>query len=136
MRNAATYNRNVARHLASGAGTPRRPGMRMPVLVFALFNENQKPGPTSERNYGVFYPNQQKVYDVEFVLGAGGGRHGSPGVAGGRGRAASESASGVEQVDGVPCAAWVRDGRQEVPGARQPSPRAGRRQGDLPLRCT
>lgn len=43
----------------------------MDVYLFALFNENQKPGPTSERNYGMFYPNQQKVYDVEFVLGSG-----------------------------------------------------------------
>jgi hypothetical protein len=42
------------------------------VYLFALFNENQKPGPTSERNYGVFYPNQKQVYDVEFVLGGKG----------------------------------------------------------------
>jgi hypothetical protein len=48
------------------------------VYLFALFNENQKPGPTSERNYGVFYPNQQKVYDVEFILG-GKGSQGSNG---------------------------------------------------------
>jgi hypothetical protein len=46
---------------------------------FALFNENQKPGPTSERNYGVFYPNQQKVYDVEFVLSSKGGNNGGLG---------------------------------------------------------
>lgn len=36
----------------------------MDVYLFALFNENQKPGPTSERNYGLFYPNQQKVYNI------------------------------------------------------------------------
>ncbi|KAF0931263.1 hypothetical protein E2562_002610 [Oryza meyeriana var. granulata] len=75
--NAAAYNGNLVRRVLSGnAGTPRRPDADMDVYLFALFNENQKPGPTSERNYGVFYPNQQKVYDVEFVLGgnsAGGG---------------------------------------------------------------
>uniref|UniRef100_A0A0D9WX61 Glucan endo-1,3-beta-D-glucosidase n=1 Tax=Leersia perrieri TaxID=77586 RepID=A0A0D9WX61_9ORYZ len=49
-RNAATYNRNVARRLASGAGTLRRPGMTMPAFVFALFNENLKTGPTTERH--------------------------------------------------------------------------------------
>ncbi|KAL5213545.1 hypothetical protein ABZP36_024392 [Zizania latifolia] len=75
--NAAAYNGNLVRRVLSGnAGTPRRPDADIDVYLFALFNENQKPGPTSERNYGVFYPNQQKVYDVEFVLGsnsAGGG---------------------------------------------------------------
>nr|AAD10386.1 beta-1,3-glucanase precursor [Oryza sativa Japonica Group] len=68
--NAAAYNGNLVRRVLSGnARTPRRPDADMDVYLFALFNENQKPGPTSERNYGVFYPNQQKVYDVEFVLG-------------------------------------------------------------------
>ncbi|EMS47914.1 Glucan endo-1,3-beta-glucosidase 14 [Triticum urartu] len=80
--NAAAYNGNLVRRVLSrNAGTPRRPDADVDVYLFALFNENQKPGPTSERNYGVFYPNQQKVYDVEFVLGAGGG---SVGGAGGR----------------------------------------------------
>ncbi|XP_006647977.1 glucan endo-1,3-beta-glucosidase 12-like [Oryza brachyantha] len=68
--NAAAYNGNLVRRVLSGnAGTPRRADADIDVYLFALFNENQKPGPTSERNYGVFYPNQQKVYDVEFVLG-------------------------------------------------------------------
>uniref|UniRef100_A0ACD5YX40 Uncharacterized protein n=1 Tax=Avena sativa TaxID=4498 RepID=A0ACD5YX40_AVESA len=68
--NAAGYNGNLVRRVLSGnAGTPRRPDADVDVYLFALFNENQKPGPTSERNYGVFYPNQQQVYDVEFVLG-------------------------------------------------------------------
>ncbi|XP_066332618.1 glucan endo-1,3-beta-glucosidase-like [Miscanthus floridulus] len=76
--NAAAYNGNLARRVLSGnAGTPRRPDADIDVYLFALFNENQKPGPTSERNYGVFYPNQQKVYDVDFVLGGGGGSQGN-----------------------------------------------------------
>ncbi|PNT61212.1 probable glucan endo-1,3-beta-glucosidase A6 [Brachypodium distachyon] len=66
VRNAATYNRNVARHLASGAGTPRRPGMmRMPAFVFALFNEDLKGGPGTERHWGLFYPNSSAVYEVD-----------------------------------------------------------------------
>ncbi|XP_062220439.1 glucan endo-1,3-beta-glucosidase 12-like [Phragmites australis] len=83
--NAAAYNGNLVRRVLSGnAGTPRRPDANFDVYLFALFNENQKPGPTSERNYGVFYPNQQKVYDVEFVLGgssaAGGGSKSNGGL--------------------------------------------------------
>ncbi|XP_039791555.1 glucan endo-1,3-beta-glucosidase 10-like isoform X2 [Panicum virgatum] len=85
--NAAAYNGNLARRVLSGnAGTPLRPDADIDVYLFALFNENQKPGPTSERNYGVFYPNQQKVYDVEFVLGGGGAAGGgSQGGGGGLG---------------------------------------------------
>uniref|UniRef100_A0ACD5ZCQ3 Uncharacterized protein n=1 Tax=Avena sativa TaxID=4498 RepID=A0ACD5ZCQ3_AVESA len=79
--NAAAYNGNLVRRVLSGnAGTPRRADADVDVYLFALFNENQKPGPTSERNYGVFYPNQQQVYDVEFVLG---GRSSSKGNGGG-----------------------------------------------------
>lgn len=67
VRNAATYNRNMARHLASGAGTPRRPGMRMPAFVFALFNEDLKWGPVTERHWGLFYPNGSAVYEVDLM---------------------------------------------------------------------
>ncbi|KAJ4764722.1 hypothetical protein LUZ62_075097 [Rhynchospora pubera] len=68
--NAAAYVGNLISRVQSGTcGTPKRPHCNMDVYLFALFNENQKPGPTSERNYGMFYPNEQKVYDVNFILG-------------------------------------------------------------------
>ncbi|KAK1440217.1 hypothetical protein QVD17_06042 [Tagetes erecta] len=62
--NAGQYNGNLVRRAVSGGGTPLRPNDDLNVYLFALFNENQKPGPTSERNYGLFYPNEEKVYDV------------------------------------------------------------------------
>ncbi|KAE8713699.1 ethylene-responsive transcription factor 3-like [Hibiscus syriacus] len=62
--NAASYNGNLVRKVLSGSGTPLRPRDPLNVYLFALFNENQKPGPTSERNYGLFYPNEQKVYNI------------------------------------------------------------------------
>ncbi|XP_010928243.1 glucan endo-1,3-beta-glucosidase GII [Elaeis guineensis] len=72
--NAAAYNGNLVRRVLSGnAGTPRRPQADLDVYLFALFNEDQKPGPTSERNYGLFYPDEEKVYDIEFTLSGGGG---------------------------------------------------------------
>ncbi|KAI5674762.1 hypothetical protein M9H77_15126 [Catharanthus roseus] len=67
--NAASYNGNLVRRVLSGGGTPLRPNEPLNVYLFALFNENQKPGPTSERNYGLFYPNQQKVYDISLTGG-------------------------------------------------------------------
>lgn len=70
--NAAAYNGNLVRRVLSGnAGTPLRPQADIDVYLFALFNENQKPGPTSERNYGLFYPSEQKVYDIDLSLGSG-----------------------------------------------------------------
>ncbi|XP_076907458.1 glucan endo-1,3-beta-glucosidase 11-like [Bidens hawaiensis] len=62
--NAAVYNRNLLRRQMSGEGTPLRPKMRLEVYVFALFNEDMKPGPTSERNYGFYKPDGTMVYNV------------------------------------------------------------------------
>ncbi|CAA7025329.1 unnamed protein product [Microthlaspi erraticum] len=64
--NAAAYNGGLVKRVLTGNGTPLRPRDPLNVFLFALFNENQKPGPTSERNYGLFYPNEGKVYDVPF----------------------------------------------------------------------
>lgn len=66
--NAASYNGNLIRRVLTGSGTPLRPGDSLNVFLFALFNENQKTGPTSERNYGLFYPDEEKVYDIPLTL--------------------------------------------------------------------
>ncbi|XP_050219348.1 glucan endo-1,3-beta-glucosidase 12-like [Mercurialis annua] len=66
--NAASYNGNLVKRVLTGKGTPLRPEDPLNVYLFALFNENQKTGPTSERNYGLFYPNEQKVYDIPLTL--------------------------------------------------------------------
>ncbi|KAL0710216.1 hypothetical protein Bca4012_017194 [Brassica carinata] len=64
--NAAAYNGGLVKRVLTGDGTPLKPKEPLNVYLFALFNENQKTGPTSERNYGLFYPNENKVYDVPF----------------------------------------------------------------------
>ncbi|XP_061352450.1 glucan endo-1,3-beta-glucosidase 11 [Gastrolobium bilobum] len=62
--NAATYNRNLLRRQMANEGTPLSPRMRLEVYLFALFNEDMKPGPTSERNYGLFRPDESMTYNV------------------------------------------------------------------------
>eukprot|EP01018_Ginkgo_biloba_P035439 Gb_17031 [translate_table: standard] len=70
MENAATYNGNLVKHVLSSSGTPLRPKASLDTFLFALFNENKKPGPTSERNYGLFYPSESKVYDIALTADA------------------------------------------------------------------
>lgn len=64
IQNAANYNGNLFKRQSMNEGTPMRPSMGLEVYVFALFNEDTKPGPTSERNYGLYRPNLSKVYDI------------------------------------------------------------------------
>ena len=64
VQNAATYNRNLFRRQMANEGTPLRPRMRLEAYLFALFNEDMKPGPTSERNYGLFQPDESMAYNV------------------------------------------------------------------------
>ncbi|XP_049932101.1 glucan endo-1,3-beta-glucosidase-like isoform X2 [Nymphaea colorata] len=61
---ASTYNQNLVNHVAQG--TPKRPGTPVDTYVFALFNENLKPGAEIEQNFGLFYPNMQPVYNINF----------------------------------------------------------------------
>jgi exo-beta-1,3-glucanase (GH17 family) len=67
VENARAYNRNLLLRQGSGEGTPLRPKLRLEVYLFALFNENMKPGPASERNYGLYQPDGTMVYNVGLV---------------------------------------------------------------------
>ncbi|KAL8507311.1 hypothetical protein ACS0TY_018012 [Phlomoides rotata] len=62
--NAAVYNGNLLRRQYKNEGTPLRPKMRLEVYVFALFNEDMKPGPTSERNFGLLEHDGTMAYNV------------------------------------------------------------------------
>ncbi|XP_010267530.1 PREDICTED: glucan endo-1,3-beta-glucosidase [Nelumbo nucifera] len=62
--NAAEYNGNLIKHVTYGVGTPLMPNRTFETYIFALFNENLKPGPTYERNFGLFQPDMTPVYDI------------------------------------------------------------------------
>jgi len=66
VENAKTYNNNLIKHVLSNAGTPKRPGRHIESYIFALFNENLKGGDETERHFGLFYPDQNPVYPVNF----------------------------------------------------------------------
>ncbi|WCJ37937.1 Glucan endo-1 3-beta-glucosidase [Euphorbia peplus] len=65
--NAATYNRNVVKRYTTkpNVGSPARPGLVIPVILFALYNENQKPGAGTERHFGLLHPNGTYVYEID-----------------------------------------------------------------------
>ncbi|KAJ0964145.1 hypothetical protein J5N97_029267 [Dioscorea zingiberensis] len=65
--NARRYNGNLMRMVAEGKGTPARPRDPLRVDVFALFNENLKPGPASERHYGLFKPDGTAAYPLSLA---------------------------------------------------------------------
>ncbi|XP_042512650.1 glucan endo-1,3-beta-glucosidase 14-like [Macadamia integrifolia] len=63
--NARLYNGNLLQRIEEKQGTPMKPSTPIDVYIFALFNEDLKPGPTSERNYGLYYPNCTSVYEID-----------------------------------------------------------------------
>ncbi|CAM6092398.1 unnamed protein product [Calypogeia fissa] len=66
IQNAELFNNNLIKHVSS-KGTPQRPHVRTPVFIFALFNENQKPGPDFERYWGLLNADGTPVYPIDLA---------------------------------------------------------------------
>ncbi|KAH6775027.1 hypothetical protein C2S52_012588 [Perilla frutescens var. hirtella] len=66
VENARIYNNNLMRIVKKG--TPRRPNSRLETYIFAMYDENLKPGPAYERHFGIFLPsgNGQPKYPLRF----------------------------------------------------------------------
>lgn len=74
--NAKKYNGNLLKLVSQKKGTPAMPNYDLNIFVFAMFNENLKPGPTSERNYGLFKPDGTPAYGLGFSGISTGGNSG------------------------------------------------------------
>ncbi|PHT98915.1 hypothetical protein BC332_32163 [Capsicum chinense] len=64
--NARTYNYNLRKRLAKRKRTPLRPKKNVGGVYFALFNEYQKPGQSSNRNFRLFKADGSMSYDIGF----------------------------------------------------------------------
>ncbi|XP_010917973.1 glucan endo-1,3-beta-glucosidase 11 [Elaeis guineensis] len=108
--NAAKYNGNLMKLVAEGKGTPLMPKVPLRVYVFALFNENLKPGPTSERNYGLFQADGTPAYQLDFTLDnstIGGGGGGGAAGGGGGGGYDSGGNSGYDSISAAATDEWL-----------------------------
>ncbi|MQL68868.1 hypothetical protein Taro_001151 [Colocasia esculenta] len=102
VENARKYNANLLQLVGQKKGTPLKPDSVLQVYVFALFNENQKPGPTSERNYGLFKPDGSPVYQLGVTVpnGNGGGSGSGGGSSSGGGSGSGTNGGGSGQGGG------------------------------------
>ncbi|CAL4929967.1 unnamed protein product [Urochloa decumbens] len=64
VENARAYNANLVAHLKSQAGTPRTPGKSVDTYIFALYDEDLKGGPESERSFGLYKTDLTANYDA------------------------------------------------------------------------
>ncbi|OMO87606.1 Glycoside hydrolase, family 17 [Corchorus capsularis] len=64
IENAKAYNGNLIAHLRSMAGTPLMPGKSVDTYLFAIYDEDLKPGPSSERSFGIFKSDLTMTYDI------------------------------------------------------------------------
>ncbi|WVZ60045.1 hypothetical protein U9M48_010115 [Paspalum notatum var. saurae] len=76
VENARAYVSNLVAHLRSGVGTPLMPGKAVDTYLFALYDEDLKPGPASERSFGLYHTDLSMAYDAGLTASsstAGGG---------------------------------------------------------------
>ncbi|XP_062183413.1 glucan endo-1,3-beta-glucosidase-like [Phragmites australis] len=76
---ARDFNAGMIRVCSGGKGTPLMPGKTFETYIFSLFDENQKPGPIAERNFGIFNPDFTPKYDLGLLRqGSSGAPNPSP----------------------------------------------------------
>ncbi|XP_057490904.1 glucan endo-1,3-beta-glucosidase 2-like [Actinidia eriantha] len=68
--NANTYNSNLIQHVLNKTGTPKHPGISVSTYIYELYNEDLKPGPLSEKNWGLFDANGAPMY-ILHLTGSG-----------------------------------------------------------------
>jgi exo-beta-1,3-glucanase (GH17 family) len=65
--NADTYNSNLIRHVMNSTGTPKHPGVAVPTYIYELYDEDTRPGSTSEKYWGLFDMNGVPAYALHLT---------------------------------------------------------------------
>ncbi|KAJ9183136.1 hypothetical protein P3X46_007041 [Hevea brasiliensis] len=64
VENAETFNNNLIRHVLNDSGPPSQPTIPINTYIYELFNEDKRPGPVSEKSWGIFFTNGTAVYTL------------------------------------------------------------------------
>ncbi|KAI4368582.1 hypothetical protein MLD38_017126 [Melastoma candidum] len=64
VENAETFNNNLISRVLNGSGPPSQVNVPMNTYIYELFNEDERPGPVSEKNWGVIFTNGTAVYPL------------------------------------------------------------------------
>ncbi|XP_071711183.1 glucan endo-1,3-beta-glucosidase 7-like [Rutidosis leptorrhynchoides] len=73
VENAKAYNGNLVAHLRSMVGTPLMPGKSIDTYLFALYDEDLKPGKLSEKSFGIYNVDLTPIYDAGLSKNSQGG---------------------------------------------------------------
>ncbi|MBA0810756.1 hypothetical protein Gohar_002715 [Gossypium harknessii] len=64
VENAGTFINYLIRRVSNDSGPPSRPNIPINTYIYELFNEDKRPGPVSEKNWGVLYTNGTAVFPL------------------------------------------------------------------------
>ncbi|XP_042428207.1 glucan endo-1,3-beta-glucosidase 3-like [Zingiber officinale] len=65
--NADTFNSNLIRHVLNSTGTPKHPGISVPTYIYELYDEDLRPGVTSEKFWGLFDATGVPAYNLHLA---------------------------------------------------------------------
>ncbi|XP_016472663.1 glucan endo-1,3-beta-glucosidase 4 [Nicotiana tabacum] len=69
--NAETFNNNLIRRVSNDTGPPSQPKNPINTFIYEMFNEDKRPGPISERSWGIFSTNGSEIYSLSLGSSAG-----------------------------------------------------------------
>lgn len=70
VENAEVFNNNLIRRVVNNSGPPSQPTIPINTYIYELFNEDKRPGPVSEKNWGIFFTNETAVYTLSLSSSA------------------------------------------------------------------
>ncbi|KAE8732966.1 Glucan endo-1,3-beta-glucosidase 4 [Hibiscus syriacus] len=64
VENAGAFINNLIRRVSNNSGPPSRPNIPINTYIYELFNEDKRPGPVSEKNWGMISTNGTAVFPL------------------------------------------------------------------------